>query len=187
MSTPGQRLREARVSAGITAEELASKVGRSTSAIRNQENGTNGIPSDLAREYAMALGVEPAWILYGDGVGDPEVHAPAGAAGRLKQARIEAGFDSARKAAAAKGLHPQNLSDHEAGRRQMAARHAAAYGLAFGVSPEWILFGGECGLPQRPAVALTALGDGAARLEVNITLPFPLALQILTLIEGNKP
>ena len=63
---PGERLRAKREERGMTAADLAERVGRSTSAVRNQENGTNGIPPALARKYANALGTTAAWILYGD-------------------------------------------------------------------------------------------------------------------------
>lgn len=64
--TPGERLRARREERGLSAAELAQRVGRSESAVRNQENGTNGIPATLARKYASALGTTAAWILYGD-------------------------------------------------------------------------------------------------------------------------
>lgn len=50
----------------MSAAELAQRVGRSESAIRNQENGTNGIPAALAKRYAAALGTTASWILYGE-------------------------------------------------------------------------------------------------------------------------
>ena len=50
----------------MSAEDLAARVGRSVSAVRNQENGTNGIPATLAKKYAAALGTTAGWILYGD-------------------------------------------------------------------------------------------------------------------------
>lgn len=110
MSEAGQRLREARKSARISAEELARRVGSSASAVRNQENGTNGIPAPKAAEYAEVLGVSANWILFGDGVG-PSVSAP------------------------------------------------------------------------RAPVTMSTLPGGKARLEMNVTLPFATALQILSLVE----
>lgn len=55
----------------MTAEDLAARVGRSVSAVRNQENGTNGIPATLAKKYAAALGTTAGWILYGDDKPEP--------------------------------------------------------------------------------------------------------------------
>lgn len=64
--TPGERLRARREERGLSAADLAQRVGRSESAVRNQENGTNGIPPALAKKYASALGTTAAWLLYGD-------------------------------------------------------------------------------------------------------------------------
>lgn len=64
---PGERLRALREQRGMSAADLAKRVGRSESAVRNQENGTNGIPTALAARYAAALGSTAAYILYGDG------------------------------------------------------------------------------------------------------------------------
>lgn len=64
---PGARLRQVRRDAGLSAEDLARFAGCSPSAIRNQENGTNGIPAAMARKYAERLGVAPEWILFGTG------------------------------------------------------------------------------------------------------------------------
>lgn len=72
MTTPGERLRDIRQQRGLSTSELAERVGRSESAVRNQENGTNGIPATLAAKYARALSVTPEWLLYGHGeVTDP--------------------------------------------------------------------------------------------------------------------
>lgn len=77
--TPGERLRSKREERGISAAELASRVGRSESAVRNQENGTNGIPPGLAKRYAQALGTTASWILYGE-EGNSTLAAPEMAA-----------------------------------------------------------------------------------------------------------
>jgi len=63
--TPGTRLRELRRTRGLSTADLAERVGRSESAIRNQENGTNGISAPLAAKYAAALRSTAAFILYG--------------------------------------------------------------------------------------------------------------------------
>lgn len=63
---PGERLRQIRQRRGMSTADLAARVGRSVSAVRNQENGINGIPASLAAKYAAALGTTAANILYGD-------------------------------------------------------------------------------------------------------------------------
>lgn len=70
MTTPGERLRQVRQKRGLSTAQLAQRVGRSESAVRNQENGTNGIPSHLAEQYARTLGVSPEYLLYGHGSPD---------------------------------------------------------------------------------------------------------------------
>lgn len=75
MTVAGERLRGARRSAGITVRDMAARLKMSESGIRNQENGTNGIPAALAPAYAEAYGVSPEWILFGRGEG-PHVDDP---------------------------------------------------------------------------------------------------------------
>lgn len=58
----------------MTAEDLGRRAGLilgrdkpiSSSAVRNQENGTNGIPMSVARAYGEVLKVDAQWILFGD-------------------------------------------------------------------------------------------------------------------------
>lgn len=112
--TPGERLRQRRRELGLTAQGIAERTGKTATAVRNQENGTNGLRPEVAAQYAPILGVTPQWLLYGEG--DPQP------------------FDAA---------------------------------------------------PRRPTspVELKRLPDGRASLDLNVTLPFSVALQILTLVE----
>lgn len=66
----GERLRQIRQKRGLSAADLALRIGRSESAVRNQENGTNGIPTPLAEKYAKALNVSAEWLLYGNSASD---------------------------------------------------------------------------------------------------------------------
>lgn len=65
VGSAGARLRSARRAAGLAVSEVAKRMEMSPSAIRNQENGTNGVPSSLAPTYAEAYGVTPEWIMFG--------------------------------------------------------------------------------------------------------------------------
>lgn len=67
---PGDRLREARTSAGLTVEQLAERVQKAASTVRAHENGQNGIKAPMAERYARALGVSPEWLLYGRSADD---------------------------------------------------------------------------------------------------------------------
>jgi transcriptional regulator with XRE-family HTH domain len=81
-SEAGARLRSTRLAAGLTGQDLSRRASLvlsrdkplHASALRNQENGTNGIPARLAEAYADILGVSPGWLLFGEGGRPP--HAP---------------------------------------------------------------------------------------------------------------
>lgn len=60
---------------------------------------------------------------------------------RLKAARLAAGYQTVAEAARAHKIHPQNLADHEAGRRKIHAEQARLYAQAFSTTPGQILFG----------------------------------------------
>lgn len=75
--TPGSRLRRARRNRDITAADLAITVGLSASAVRNHENGTNGIPSPVVIAYAEALGITPQWLQFGDATSVNPLARPA--------------------------------------------------------------------------------------------------------------
>jgi phage repressor protein C with HTH and peptisase S24 domain len=77
MSTPGDRLRQARLAAGLaTAAEGAARAGAKYYTYVQHENGVRGIPTDKAALYARAFGVEPQWILYGKGGREPRRQIP---------------------------------------------------------------------------------------------------------------
>jgi SOS-response transcriptional repressor LexA len=62
---PGDRLRQARIDAGLAVEQVAERVQKAPSTVRAHENGQNGIKAPMAARYARALGVSPEWLLYG--------------------------------------------------------------------------------------------------------------------------
>lgn len=65
--TAGERLREARKSAGHRSARLAAKsLGVLYSTYLSHENGQNGFGGDQAKKYADAFGVSPAYLLTGD-------------------------------------------------------------------------------------------------------------------------
>lgn len=72
--TAGMRLRLIRREIGMSAAELGRRAGLllpkgralSESAVRNHENGSNGIPVDVAQAYATILRTSAPWILFGD-------------------------------------------------------------------------------------------------------------------------
>jgi len=60
---------------------------------------------------------------------------------RLKEARIKAGFTSARSAALRHGWNPSTYASHENGQTPVPPKAAKEYALKFKTSPGWILTG----------------------------------------------
>lgn len=60
---------------------------------------------------------------------------------RLKQARIAAGYRTAKDGAERVGTPYGTYSGHENGNRGIKTAEAAVYARAFKVRPEWILYG----------------------------------------------
>lgn len=79
-STMGERIRWQRRRLGLSAKQIAGRIGQSESAVRNVENGTNGASLPRARRYAEALGVTPEWLLFGEASGASKGSSVDGAA-----------------------------------------------------------------------------------------------------------
>ena len=62
-------------------------------------------------------------------------------ADRLREARREAGFETAAAFALAVGVKPVTYRTHESGSVQISGEQATAYCRRLGVSPGWLLFG----------------------------------------------
>lgn len=60
---------------------------------------------------------------------------------RLKEARIAAGYETAKAAAEAMGVPVPTYIQHENGARGLPPARAARYGRFFRVAPEWLLYG----------------------------------------------
>lgn len=63
--TPGQRLRAFRKAAKLSADDLGRSAGLSAVSVRAHENGQNGMKLETAEQYAIALGISPSAILFG--------------------------------------------------------------------------------------------------------------------------
>lgn len=105
---------------------------------------------------------------------------------RLRAAREEAGYTDATAAAKAFGWKTPTYLAHENGSRKLMPDVAARYGRAFGVSPEWLLYGKGKAAVAAPTVLREALipifevtasaGHGAALMEHELVedhLSFP--------------
>ena len=70
MDTLGHRLREARQRAVMTQAELAAAAGVGLNTVNRLENDAIDNPRPgTVRRLAAALGVDPAWLLFGDDEG----------------------------------------------------------------------------------------------------------------------
>ncbi len=62
------RIRQLRISLGMSQEELAKKVGYAErAAISKVEKGYRDISCSMIEKYAAALNVSPTYLLFGDG------------------------------------------------------------------------------------------------------------------------
>ena len=61
--TTGERIRQARKSAGMTQAELAHKLGISAAGIAQWENDLRNPKIETLRKLADALGVTPGYLL----------------------------------------------------------------------------------------------------------------------------
>jgi transcriptional regulator with XRE-family HTH domain len=63
-----QRLKSARIEAGITQAKAAAQLGASTASISSYEQGTRDVPEAMFEGMARLYGVHPAILRYGDDV-----------------------------------------------------------------------------------------------------------------------
>ncbi|ORE99543.1 hypothetical protein BGI15_07795 [Snodgrassella alvi] len=66
MNGLNERLKKARLEKGISQKELATRIGRSQSAIAALESGRNKESTNIAT-IAQVLGVDPVWLEIGNG------------------------------------------------------------------------------------------------------------------------
>lgn len=70
METLGERLRHARLRRSLSQTELAERSGVSPITIARIESGVRKEPHPRTiRKLAAALGVDPAWLLFGEDTG----------------------------------------------------------------------------------------------------------------------
>ena len=70
----GERLFEARDRAGFTLRELGQRSGVSWSAISAIEKGRQSATVETIERLALALGVRPSWVAFGEGRGRAARH-----------------------------------------------------------------------------------------------------------------
>lgn len=65
MTERGDRIRDARLAARLSQEELAARVGVTQSLISHWERGVRSLSADQLRDVAQSLGVSVAYLLFG--------------------------------------------------------------------------------------------------------------------------
>lgn len=91
LSTLGGRLRWLRVRAGVAMQELDRLAGRTPGHARKIEhNPATPIYTDVAADYARALGVSLDWLVRGAGATPRAAHVRAAIAQARARARGEA-------------------------------------------------------------------------------------------------
>lgn len=144
----GQRIKQARESAGLTLQQLSDKIGYlQVSRISNYEHGRRTPGPDEAKALAMALGASAAYLLCVDAGSElrpPECAMPAPTqpiGERLKQARQAAGM-TMEALGEAVGVTRQAISMVESGdTKDLSIGRVADLAAALQVLPGWLAFG----------------------------------------------
>ena len=71
MSSPNERLKQARSKFFRSAGEAADAMGVPRGTYAGHENGHRGFPASRAPQYAKKFKVTEEWLLYGHGAGEP--------------------------------------------------------------------------------------------------------------------
>lgn len=72
-ATIGERVRDARVSAGLTQAQLAERMGKKQQDVSLVESGAAKLVGlELARAFALALNLSLDYLANGDGIAHPD-------------------------------------------------------------------------------------------------------------------
>jgi hypothetical protein len=146
------RLRAARTMAGFRSARAAALAHSwPESLYAAHETGSRRPSPEQEKAYFAAFGVDPAALdnleKFGD-FDDPrrilrrsEKRQREIAGRRLGLARRLAGYKAAHEATSDYGWKEQSYYAHESGRHAMSEAVATTYGIAYGVSPAWLLRG----------------------------------------------
>lgn len=163
----GYRLRAARLAAGyIVSKDAATALGETTSTYRNIEYGLQKITPTVLASAITEFGVSKTFLKEGtEGLGVNDALAmrlyelmpaaqtdDAARTARLRQMRVETGYESASAAARAKDWKLPTFMAHESGVAPLTGDRAIGYALAFGYRPEWMILGTK---PSKDSVSVT--------------------------------
>lgn len=63
MLTLGDKIKEKRIAAGFSVDELAKRIGKNRATVYRYENGEVDIPVSVVGEIALVLDVSPAYLM----------------------------------------------------------------------------------------------------------------------------
>lgn len=130
-----ERIRELRLSRGMSQHELAKKVGyEGRSAISKVESGERDISQSMIQKYADALGVTPIYLLNGSAQEAREVYAMQ----KLIEVRKSRGLTQ-KDIADAIGVSRQAYANYEAGNREPDLKNLLKIAEYLGVSTDYLL------------------------------------------------
>lgn len=159
----GARLRAVGVDHGLTQGVIAAAADIGRVTISQIELGKRAPRLDIVEKLAVALGISPVWLAFGDQghlrfrqryprpalppdppipelAARPQTSLYLGMAARLKLARLNLGL-SLRAVAKAAGISPQGVLLIEAGETIPLISNSEALAVAVDVSPGWLAFG----------------------------------------------
>lgn len=181
------RIKERLAATGKTARGASLEAGLSPEAVRTMLDGRSKSPrAENLAALAEVLDCDLAYLAGGE-------TAEGSVSRRLREARERAGYKTAADAAEAHGWTYSTYAGHENGSRGLRPEQARAYAEAFGVAPEWLVFGeAEAPPPSMPPAraaptesTLTIRPGGKVMLDLKREVSFATAAQILALIEGD--
>lgn len=199
----GLRLRAARLSSGIiTYGEAAAALGIPMQIYRAVETGVRGASLQLVETAAAVFNVSRSFILHNEGHRDADRRArlllaqilvldadewseQRVVAGRLKDARRDAGFRSSQEAIERFGWKTTTYQAHESGLRAMSTDRLVLYALALGVDARRIAFDPN-GIPPEGSLRLTySIGPDADAEEIRYWTGTPWPWLVSRQIDGG--
>lgn len=126
----------------MTTQDIAEKVGMSTTHILNLLSGRSKFIMKTACLFFDTFGLSPAWLMTGEGemLGNTVEASKEVIGRRLEEFILHMGI-SKNEAARRIGIMPSNLYEFIGGRRTISTNYAARISTALGVSASWLLTG----------------------------------------------
>jgi transcriptional regulator with XRE-family HTH domain len=157
MNLTSIRIKECRIDAKLTQQELADKLGLKKSVIAKYEDGSiENIKKSTVLEMARIFGCTPSYLMAWD---TPKIGSKLTQGKRvaiLRETQRLTVEDFARKAE----LKTQDIVDIESNKLPLTFRVARKFTNAYRVSTEWLLIGvGEMFLPTKRVLLQETLED----------------------------